>query len=73
MHACVQGHVQEVESIFYTIKEVNSVAGCVLYTTACICAINDLPAVKEISERIFINTEVLYWCDNTVKGTIIVR
>ena len=66
MQGCTQ---EDVESILYTIKEINSVAGCCVYTVACTCCINELPLVREISEKVFINTKVLFWCDNTIRGT----
>lgn len=58
---------EDIESILYTIKEVNSVAGCNLYTAACICTVDQLMLVKETSQKVFINTEILFWCDDSNK------
>ena len=71
MHYCyLQECPQEtVESILYTTKEVNSVAGCCVYTSACICCIDLLPEIRKVCQKAFVNTEVLFWCDDTVKGT----
>lgn len=63
--ACSQ---EDIESTLYNIKEINSVAGCSLYTVACLCTVDQLTLVKETSQRVFINTETLFWCDDRNKS-----
>lgn len=59
---------EDVESLLYAIKEINSVAGCTIFTAACWCAVEQLAVVHEVAEKIFTNAEILFWCDDTMKG-----
>ncbi len=42
-----------------------------VYTAACMCTVDLLPLVQQTSQKVFVNTEVLFWCDDTHKGIAI--
>lgn len=48
------------ESVGYTTKEINAVAGCQIYTVAAMCDPCLLSVVQEVWSKAFINTEVLF-------------
>ena len=48
------------ESATYTIKEVNAVAGCQVYTAAAMCDPRLLSVVQEVWGKAFSNTDVLF-------------
>ena len=55
------------ESTLCTIKEINSIAGCSQYTVACLCTVDQLMLVKETPQRVFVNAEIIFLCDDSNK------
>lgn len=48
------------ESLAYTIKEINAVTGLGLYTASVVCFPKTLPLVQEVWTKAFVNTVNLY-------------
>ena len=61
------------ESLAYTVKEVNSTIGLETFNIAVICETLDLPLVKEVLSRAFDNISILFMGDQTCpkKGTYV--
>ena len=49
-----------VESLAYTIKEINAVTGCGLYTVAGLCCPALLPTVQEVWSKVYVNSDILF-------------
>lgn len=70
-----QGSSREnVESTAYTIKELNAVAGCHLFTAAALCDPHSLSLVREVWTKAFVNTDILFAAahnqENRRQGTV---
>ena len=44
----------------YTVKEVNSVAGCSVFTVAALCSHATCHSVQDIWTKAFVNTDVMF-------------
>ncbi len=53
-------------SIAYTLKEVNAIAGCNVFTVAGICSPSQVPMVRDVWTKAFNLTDVLYCGDETI-------
>ena len=51
---------EDVESLAYTIKEINAVTGLGLYTASVVCFPKTVPLVQEVWTKAFVNTVNLY-------------
>ena len=54
------------ENVLYTIKEVNAVCGCAVFTAAAICTPSSYHMVQDIWSRLAEHTDVLFSADKTV-------
>jgi len=54
---------QEIESISYTVKEINTVAGLHTYTIVAFCEPESFVIVKEVWESVFNSVNVLFFPD----------
>lgn len=54
---------QEIESISYTVKEINTVAGLHTYTVVAFCEPESFVIVKEIWGSVFTGVDVLFFAD----------
>ena len=62
---CIQKcDTQEIESISYTAKEINTVAGLHSYTVVSICEPESFLLVKEIWESVCTDVDVVFFADD---------
>ena len=62
IHSCLQDTSREfVESTAYTLKEINTVAACSVFSTAVLCPPEVFSMVHEVWSRAFINTDQLFF------------
>ena len=57
------------ESTAYTIKEINAVTSCSVFSTALICQPYVAYKVLDVLSRAFINTDFLFYASTSVQGT----
>ena len=51
---------EEMNSVTFTIKEINSVSNCPVFTSVAICSPSQLPMVHELWKKAFTNTDILF-------------
>ena len=62
---CVYMGIQEttkesLEGVAYTIKEINAMSNCHVFTVAAFCSLQKLPQVQEVWTTVFTNVDTLY-------------
>lgn len=60
----------KMESLAYTVKEVNAFLGCHLYVVAAMSDVDDYQQVQQIWQRAFGHSEVLFVANSSVKRGI---
>ena len=55
--------MQEIESLSYTVKEINTVVGLHTYTVVAFCEPESFVMVKEIWEGVFTSVDVLFFAE----------
>ena len=64
----LQGSAKEhIESLGYTSKEINTVAGMHTYATISVCSYRDLHRVEEIWQTLFKNVDVMFFANTQIQ------
>ena len=71
-HLVITSHSENMESIAYTIKEINAFLGCYMYVVACVCPVDAQQTTMNTWRRTFGKAEVLFFANTSIaKGTYI--
>ena len=58
------------EGAAYTIKEINAISNCLVFTVAAFCSLKQLQEVQEVWKTVFTNVDTLYCIHKTtLEGT----
>ncbi len=58
---------ETIESLAYTIKEINAVAGCSTYTVGALSCPASFQVIQEVWTKVFVNADVLFAAVKTTK------
>ena len=61
------------QSLAYSVKEVNAVAGCTLFVVAAICNLNSLSLTQEVWQHAFVNYDVLFYASRPEQGIVMMQ
>jgi len=57
--------MESLEGTAYTIKEINAMNNCHVFTVAAFCSLKQLTEVQEVWKTVFTNVDTLYCIDKT--------
>jgi len=57
--------MESLEGTAYTIKEINAMNNCHVFTAAAFCSLKQLSEVQEVWKTVFTNVDTLYCIDKT--------